>query len=206
MTSGTAAYTVADYLLGQLAELGVEHAFDVPGDDNLACRTTSSPTRRSSGSAAPTSSMPGAQPDDGVCPQHAVPAVRGQRRRAWRGHPVDVGAGVARWFTAGELAADGPAVHYARALLEQADRRAWAAALYAIATYDASARVAAVRVPTASVAAELDPVSTPEAMGDIVALLPSARLQVLAGAMHMSPFTDPHALAAGLRAAAEWSG
>jgi len=80
------------------------------------------------------------------------------------GTPVDVGAGVARWFTAGEMAADGPAVHYARALLEQADRRAWAAALDAIATYDASARVAAVRVPTTSVAAELDPVSTPEAM------------------------------------------
>ena len=34
MTSG--AYTVADYLLDRLAELGVDHAFGVPGDYNLA--------------------------------------------------------------------------------------------------------------------------------------------------------------------------
>ena len=34
VTSG--AYTVADYLLDRLAELGVDHAFGVPGDYNLA--------------------------------------------------------------------------------------------------------------------------------------------------------------------------
>lgn len=126
-------------------------------------------------------------------------AVRG-------GAPVDVAAGLARWFTPGELAGDGPAVRYARARLEHADRNAWAAALDAIATYDASARVAAVTAPTTSLAAELDPVSPPDAMGDIVAFIPTARLEVLAGAMHMSPFVDPAGLAERLRAAAAWTG
>ena len=119
---------------------------------------------------------------------------------------VDVPAGLARWFTPTELAADGPAVGYARDRLERADRAAWAAALAAIATYDASARVAAVSAPTTSVAAELDPVSPPDAMGEIVALLPTARLEVLPGAMHMSPFSDPQALAGLLQDAAAWSG
>ena len=122
------------------------------------------------------------------------------------GPPVDVAAGLARWFTPAELAEDGPAVRYARGRLEDADRVAWSAALAAIATYDASERVAAVTAPTTSVAAELDPVSSPDAMGRVVALLPTARLEVMIGAMHMSPFTDPAGLADRLRAAAAWRG
>ena len=121
------------------------------------------------------------------------------------GVPVDVPAGLARWFTSAELMADGPVVAYARDRLEHADRVEWAVALTAIASYDASARVAAVRAPTTSLAAELDPVSPPAAMAEIVALLPTARLEVLAGAMHMSAFTDPAGLADRLRAAAAWA-
>jgi len=49
------------------------------------------------------------------------------------GAPVDVAAGVARWFTPAEVSADGPAVRYARARIEHADRDPGATALEAIA-------------------------------------------------------------------------
>ena len=45
------------------------------------------------------------------------------------------------------------------------------------------------------IAAELDQVSTPAAMSALASRLPRASLAVLPGAAHMSPFTDPAALA-----------
>ncbi len=86
-------------------------------------------------------------------------------------------------------------MRYARDRLQHADRRSWAAALDAIARYDRSGRVAAVTAPVTLIAAELDPVSTPAAMSALARRLPQASLTVLPGAAHMSPFTDPSALA-----------
>jgi pimeloyl-ACP methyl ester carboxylesterase len=56
--------------------------------------------------------------------------------------------------------------------------------------------VAAISAPVTLIAAELDPVSTPAAMSALASRLPRASLTVLPGAAHMSPFTDPAALAA----------
>lgn len=112
-----------------------------------------------------------------------------------RGEPVDPGLALGRWFTAAELRASGPVVRYARSCVEHADRQSWAAALEAIAGYDRSGRVAAISAPVTLIAAELDQVSTPAAIAALASRLPQASLIVLPGAAHMSPFTDPAALA-----------
>jgi len=112
-----------------------------------------------------------------------------------RGEPVDPGAALGRWFTPAELRGGGPAVRYARSCVEHANRRSWAAALEAIAGYDRSGRVPAISAPVTLIAAELDPVSTPAAMSALASRLQQASLTVLPGAAHMSPFTDPAALA-----------
>jgi pimeloyl-ACP methyl ester carboxylesterase len=115
--------------------------------------------------------------------------------RLRHGGPVDADAALGRWFTPPELAAAGPVVGYARDCLRQADRASWAAALSAIASYDRTDRVGEIGAPCTLIAAELDQVSTPAAMSDLAGRLPDARLQVLAGAAHMTPFTDPARLA-----------
>lgn len=111
------------------------------------------------------------------------------------GDPVDTGAALGRWFTPAELDRGGPVVDYARRCLEQADRLSWAAALDAIARYDQADRTGSIQAPANLIAAELDQVSTPEAMSAMADRLPRATLRVLPGAAHMSPFTDPAALA-----------
>jgi pimeloyl-ACP methyl ester carboxylesterase len=123
------------------------------------------------------------------------PAFAGAAAALRGGAPVNYGAALGRWFTSAELTGNGPVVGYARSCLEQADRGPWAAALEAIARYDRSARVPALSVPVTLIAAELDQVSTPAAMSSLAERLPRASLTILPGAAHMSPFTDPAALA-----------
>jgi pimeloyl-ACP methyl ester carboxylesterase len=112
---------------------------------------------------------------------------------------VDVAAALRRWFRPDELAAGGPLVDYARACLESADRAAWADSLQAIAEYDRAAQVPSLPMPVHLVAAELDTVSTPAAMAELRDRVRTARLQVLPGAAHLSPFTRPADLAALIR-------
>jgi len=111
------------------------------------------------------------------------------------GAPVDADAALSRWFTPAELDRGDPVVSYARRCLKQADRRSWAAALDAIARYDRAGRTASIRIQATLIAAELDQVSTPAAMSALASRLPRATLKILPGAAHMTPFTDPAALA-----------
>lgn len=108
-----------------------------------------------------------------------------------RAAPIDASTSVARWFSSPELAADGPAVRYARKMLAGADRSQWADALTAIAGFDCSARTGEITAPTTVVAAELDRVSTVAAMSEMAERITGARLTVLPDAAHMSPFSDP---------------
>lgn len=119
------------------------------------------------------------------------------------GAPVDVNAAVARWFTPNETKEDGPVVRYARTTLVHADRQSWATALQGIATYDATGRTQAITAPTTLIAAEQDPVSTPEAMDALRSHLPTAMLDILAGAAHMSPFVHADDLTRRILAAAK---
>jgi pimeloyl-ACP methyl ester carboxylesterase len=123
------------------------------------------------------------------------PAFAAAAARLRSGAPVDADAALSRWFTPDELDRAGPVVSYARRCLQQADRRSWAAALDAIARYDRAERTASIRIPATLIAAELDQVSTPAAMSALASRLPRATLKVLPGAAHMTPFTDPAALA-----------
>ena len=123
------------------------------------------------------------------------PAFAAAAARLREGEPVDAGAALSRWFTPAELDRAGPVVSYARRCLQRADRRPWAAALDAIARYDRAGRTASIRVPATLIAAEFDQVSTPAAMSALASRLPRADLHVLPGAAHMTPFTDPAALA-----------
>jgi pimeloyl-ACP methyl ester carboxylesterase len=119
------------------------------------------------------------------------PAFAAAAARLRHGDRVDVGAALGRWFTAPELRAGGPVVTYARRCLQQADRASWAAALEAIAGYDRAGRVGSIAVPVTLIAAGLDQVSTPAAMSALAGRLLRPALQVLPGAAHMSPFSDP---------------
>jgi pimeloyl-ACP methyl ester carboxylesterase len=122
------------------------------------------------------------------------PAFAAAAARLRSGDPIDAGAALSRWFTPTELDRDGPVIRYARRCLQQADRRSWADALDAIARYDRAGRTASIRTPTTLIAAGLDQVSTPAAMSALAGRLPRATLQILPGAAHMTPFTDPAAL------------
>jgi 3-oxoadipate enol-lactonase len=123
------------------------------------------------------------------------PAFAAAAARLRGGAPVDADAALSRWFTPAELDQDGPVISYARRCLEQADRQSWAAALDAIARYDRAGRTASIQIPATLIGAELDQVSTPAAMSALASRLPRATLQILPGAAHMTPFTDPAALA-----------
>lgn len=119
------------------------------------------------------------------------PAFAAAAARLRDGIAVDTGAVLGRWFTARELSADGALVRYARHCLRHVDRASWAAALDAIASYDRADRTGSIAVPCTLIAAELDQVSSPAAMSALASRLPTATMHVIAGAAHMTPFSDP---------------
>jgi pimeloyl-ACP methyl ester carboxylesterase len=138
-----------------------------------------------------------------VCSRHTpCPAFAAGAKAVRDGDPVDIAAGLRRWFTPAELAADGRAVRYARRRIGSAPRAQWAAGLDAIADYDRSAEAHGIGVPAALFAAGRDEIASPAAMADLAAALPHARLQVVDDWAHMSPFADAPAFATRLAAAA----
>ena len=138
-----------------------------------------------------------------VCSRHTpFPAFADGARAVRACRPVDFDAGLRRWFTPQELAAEGPAVRYARRQLQTAPRGPWAASLDAVATYDRASAVGRIAAPASLFAAGLDEVSPPAVMAELAAALPHATLEVVSAWAHMSPFADPAAFAARLLAAA----
>lgn len=125
--------------------------------------------------------------------------------RIRRGDAPDTEAAIQRWFRPAELAAGAPLVEFARSCLRDCDLSAWARALDAIATYDRRDRVHELDLPVTLVAAEFDEVSTPAVMADLASRIPGARLLVLPGAAHLSPFLRPAELCSTILAAADMS-
>jgi pimeloyl-ACP methyl ester carboxylesterase len=139
-----------------------------------------------------------------VCSRHTpFPAFAAGAQAVREGRPADIEAGLRRWFTRDELAADGAAVHYVRRRLQTARREPWAASLDAIADYDRSKEVAAIAAPVSLFAAGLDEVSPPSVMAELAAGIPHAELEVVEQWAHMSPFAQPTAFAGLLTAAVE---
>jgi len=138
-----------------------------------------------------------------VCSRHTpFPAFADGARAVRAGRPLDFDAGLRRCFTPWELAADGPAVRYARRQLHTAPRAPWAASLDAVATYDRGSAVGRIAAPASLFAAGRDEVSPPAVMAELAAALRHATLEVVSAWAHMSPFADPAAFAARLLAAA----
>lgn len=127
-----------------------------------------------------------------------VPAFAAVADAVASGDAPSVDAGLARWFTATELDANGPAVRAARSDLAAAvaSPTSWARALAGIAVFDRSHDLFEVQVEVALHAAGLDRVSTPEAMTAFASRLSNAHCTVHDEWAHMSPFVDPAALAA----------
>jgi pimeloyl-ACP methyl ester carboxylesterase len=137
-----------------------------------------------------------------VCSRHTpFPAFADSARAVRACRPVDFNAGLRRGFTPQELAAEGPAVRYARRQLQTAPRGPWAASLDAVATYDRASAVGRIAAPASLFAAGLDEVSPPGVMAELAAALPHATREVVSTWAHMSPFADPAAFAARLLAA-----
>jgi pimeloyl-ACP methyl ester carboxylesterase len=138
-----------------------------------------------------------------VCSRHTpFPAFADGARAVRAGRPLDFDAGLRRLFTPWELAAEGPAVRYARRQLHTAPRGPWAASLDAVATYDRGSAVGRIAAPVSLFAAGRDEVSPPAVMAELSAALPHATLEVVSAWAHMSPFADPAAFAARLNAVA----
>jgi pimeloyl-ACP methyl ester carboxylesterase len=112
------------------------------------------------------------------------------------GNPIDVDSALQRWFRPAEIAAHPPFIDDVATELQKADRRAWATALRGIAGFDVTAAVTGISAPARVIAAEDDPVGTPDAMRELADRLPVAEFSVLPDAAHMSPFLDPPRFAA----------
>jgi pimeloyl-ACP methyl ester carboxylesterase len=138
-----------------------------------------------------------------VCSRHTpFPAFAYGARTVRAGRPVDIDAGLRRWFTPQEVAAEGPAVAYARRQLQTAPLGPWAASLDAAATYDRASAVGGITAPASLFAGGLDEVATPAAMAQLAAALPRASLEIVGAWAHLSPFADPAAFATRLMVAA----
>ena len=119
------------------------------------------------------------------------------------GAEIDVEATIARWFTAPEIADDGPVVRDVRRRLTTVSPAAYAITLEALAAYDRRAEVARVQSPAVLLCGRLDLGCTPEVMSMLAADLPDSRLQIVDEWAHMSPFVDPSDFARRLLAAAD---
>lgn len=104
-----------------------------------------------------------------------------------------------RYLHAEFRAAEPAAAAALRELLLSQDPAAYVAACHAVASVDYLEALGAVSCPTLVVAGALD-VGAPPAMSEaIAARIPGARLEVLAGASHLSPLEQPGELARLLR-------
>jgi pimeloyl-ACP methyl ester carboxylesterase len=103
-------------------------------------------------------------------------------------------AAMARWFTARQLADDGPGVAYAREALRRVRPQTMAAAFRLIAAFSIPAGLRRLTCPKRFLAAERDLVATASDMR-AGALAVDARFSVVAGVGHMFPVEAPQLLA-----------
>ncbi|MCV7178171.1 alpha/beta fold hydrolase [Mycolicibacterium sphagni] len=123
---------------------------------------------------------------DGPAPEFA-----GAAKALRDGAGIDVEAGIRRWFTAAEIADDGPVVRDTRRRLSAVSPLAYATTLEALASYDRRAHVASVQAPAVALCGRFDLACTPEVMTTLAGDLPHGRLRVVDEWAHMSPFVDP---------------
>lgn len=107
-----------------------------------------------------------------------------------------VGEGaIGRWFTEADVAAQTPAVRYARAALAHADPAAFATALRMIASFDGAEALVDLEIPISIVVAERDAVATEPELHALAERLRRGRFTRVDGAGHMLPIEHPRELA-----------
>jgi 3-oxoadipate enol-lactonase len=102
---------------------------------------------------------------------------------------------LARWFDSAALAANGPAVHYARSQTENANPEVWARAMELIAKFDGMERLSSITVPSRVIAAELDTVGTVEHMQMIATQISDSVFHVVPHGRHLLCFQYPKIVA-----------
>ncbi|MFF6983823.1 alpha/beta fold hydrolase [Streptomyces sp. NPDC008343] len=103
---------------------------------------------------------------------------------------------VARWFPPEAIAADVPAVRYARSCITQANPTVWASVLRMIAAFDCLEELRRLPMPASVVGAEHDRVASPTAMREMADALPRGRFHLLQDSFHFAPLLQPERIAA----------
>jgi 3-oxoadipate enol-lactonase len=131
----------------------------------------------------------------------AARAIWEQRIATVREHGIEAiaDAVMGRYFHEGFRAEHGAIVARFRERLVTTDAPGYVACCNAVGTVDTTARLGAIAAPTLVIAGELDQ-GTPVAMAQqLAAAIPGARLEVLAGASHLSAIEQPKAFAAAVQ-------
>ena len=102
---------------------------------------------------------------------------------------------LARWFDSAALAANGPALRYARRQTANANSEVWAKAMELIAGFDVMDRLSSMSVPTRVIAAELDTVGTVEHMQAIASQIRGSVFHIVPDGHHLLCFQYPKILA-----------
>jgi len=107
---------------------------------------------------------------------------------------------VSRWFSPAFAVREPAQFERARSVLAGTDQEGYVACCDALATADLTSELAAINAPTLIIGGELD-VSTPVADAQALhAAIPGSRLEVLAGAAHLSNLDASDAFEAAVRA------
>jgi pimeloyl-ACP methyl ester carboxylesterase len=112
-----------------------------------------------------------------------------------RAGTADRTASLAWWFAADALERPDPLVGVVRAMLENSDAQAWAAALDSIAVFDVLDELRGLPMAVDVVAAEHDGVAVPGHMADMAAATPRGQLHTIPGARHLVPLQRPDLVA-----------
>ena len=102
----------------------------------------------------------------------------------------------AGWVTQAYAKANGEAMAIWRAMLSRTQPAAYVAACEAIAAADLTQAAKAIAKPTLCIVGEADQSTPPALMRELAALIPGARLEILAGAAHLPCIEKPEAVAA----------
>ena len=100
-----------------------------------------------------------------------------------------------RWFTAALRSGDAAALAGWRNMLTRTPAAGYAGTSAAIRDTDFTAAAAAIAVPTLCLVGEEDGATPPALVGELAALIPGARCEVIAGAGHLPCIEQPSVVA-----------
>ncbi len=103
-----------------------------------------------------------------------------------------------RWFSPKFIAEDGPWVETLMDILLDVDAESYAKCCEALSAYDVREQLTEVTVPTLVIAGDHDPSISADAVRELMAGLPNAKLFVVEGGRHLAVVDFPHEVGAAL--------